>query len=272
MDATRTGHSEAELLGTVLTLNFKIKQVRHFWFFQVCIFFTFIFYTTFLFYLPNVWNNTSRSSSNSGSFPSTSITSDAVDDSSVFATIINEGVVSRTTSLAALDVWFALGLSTALDAITTVVTFNRPVIDNWHYFISVRMMSLASLISFAVFLSGSETACHYASKYPIVALFTPCATYMLVGVALNAFHRPPSTRSSDLRYWSLKEYTAALARHPGPWRSALVSTAMTGGLGTVLTVLVPRNWSTIIPVITTGFEVSNLPHSRSFSVKLATYG
>lgn len=154
----------------------------------------------------------------------------------------------------AVDVWFALAFMPALDAITVVGSCNRPIIDHWHYFVSVRMMALASLASFIILLSGNPAA--YVSQYPgMVCIFT-LITYSLIGLCLDQFRAPPPKRSTNLRNWSLSEYANALSRSRGTWRAAMASTAVTCGLGTVLTALIPADWSTIIPVVTTGFEVA----------------
>jgi hypothetical protein len=57
-----------------------------------------------------------------------------------------------SASLFYVDVWFALGLMAAVDAFVIVINFNRSLIHQFHYLISLRMMSLAFIISAAVLL------------------------------------------------------------------------------------------------------------------------
>ncbi|KAL3459321.1 hypothetical protein BJX64DRAFT_291299 [Aspergillus heterothallicus] len=59
--------------------------------------------------------------------------------------------------------------------------------------------------------------------------------------------------SSDHK-WSLSEYAKALGRSNGTWKAAIASTVVMCGLGTALAVVIPSDWSTIIPVIITAFE------------------
>ncbi len=87
-----------------------------------------------------------------------------------------------------------LALPAALDAIATVGTFNRSIIDNWHYFISVRMMALASIISFLVLLSSNEVAVPYMLRYPAVVLFSALAMYILLGYLGCCAYTPSHTR------------------------------------------------------------------------------
>jgi hypothetical protein len=214
---------------------------------QFTVLVSFCLYTLFLYRLPTLWDGktiypTSPTGENPRQYP---------------------------TDPLAIDVWFGLALPAVCDAVATVATFNRSIIDHWHYFISVRMTAFAAIVSVLVAMSrsdGGTTA--YTLQYPAASMLAACGLYLLVGASLDTFHRPPPTISANTRFWTIREYTTALSRTPGTWKSAILSTCVTGGLGTVLTVLVPRGWSALIPIITTGFEVSHSTHGFSWRLGL----
>jgi len=228
-------------------LNLEDKRVWTALSMQFAVLVSFGLYTLFLYHLPTLWDGkTTRPTSPTGANPR-----------------------QYPTDPLAIDVWFALALPAVCDAVATVATFNRSVIDHWHYFISVRMTAFAAIVSVLVAMSVSgQGTTPYALQYPAAALLAACGLYFFVGACLDTFHRPPPTISANTRFWTLREYTISLSRTPGTWRSAILSTCVTGGLGTVLTVLVPRSWSALIPIITTGFEVSKFTRDFSWRRKL----
>ena len=226
-----------------MSLNLRDKRVWKAFSMQFAVMVGFSLYTLLLYRLPTLWNGKTI-------FP-TSSTNENPPDS------------------LAIDVWFALALPAVCDAVATVATFNRSVIDHWHYFIGIRMTAFAAIVSVLVAMSGSESGTTpYAIQYPAASLLAACSLYLLIGAGLDTFHRPPPTISANTRFWTLQEYTISLSRTPGTWWSAILSTCVTGGLGTVLTMLVPRTWSTLIPIITTGFEVSHSTHDISGRLRL----
>ncbi|CAI7631604.1 unnamed protein product [Penicillium pancosmium] len=116
------------------------------------------------------------------------------------------------------------------------------------------MMAMASLVSFIILLFSNPTTKPFVSQHPGIVFISAFATYGFIGLCLDRSRAPPPKRTANLRNWSLSEYANALSRSNGTWKAAITSTAVTCGLGTVLTVVIPADWSTIIPVITTGFE------------------
>lgn len=219
-------------------VNLGDARIRTFWMIQIAISLAFILYSVFLYHLPTIqWNGQVEAAEH----PEAS----------------QDGLQTMHSSSKTLatDVWFALVWTTALDAATTVATFNRPIIDNWHYFVSVRMMALGSMLSFMVFLCGRRRFTCDWRLFSIAALCAVGAIHKLIGFVLNATHRSPPTTHVNARFWTIREYTIALSRFPGPWKGALSATIITGGLGTILTMLVPSTMSSMIPIMTTAFEV-----------------
>ncbi|KAL2800671.1 hypothetical protein BJX66DRAFT_332228 [Aspergillus keveii] len=231
-------------------LRLNDGKTRIFWGMQATIVVVFLTYTAVLFNLPMLWGNKALPLSRE----QWTITSPR---SATSTTPDYNSTKERYPNVArpiAVDVWFALAFLPALDAITVVGSCNRPIIDHWHYFASVRMMTLASLASFIVLLSGNPYTAAYIHHYPGIVCILALTTYALIGFCLDWFHAPPPRKATNLRRWSLQEYATALSRSSGTWSAAITSTAVTCGLGTLLTALIPADWSTIIPVITTGFE------------------
>lgn len=247
---TATYSSRATSISTALLFRLNDTKTRKFWGMLATIAIIFLIYTAVLFNLPMLWKYRALSPLREQS---------AINNltSATIPTLDYRALKQRYfdfTRPIAVDVWFALAFMPALDAITVVGSCNRPIIDHWHYFVSVRMMALASLASFTILLSGNSTS--YVSQYSGMVCIFAFITYGLIGLCLDQFRAPPPKRSTNLRNWSLSEYANALSRSRGTWRAAMASTSVTCGLGTVLTALIPSDWSTIIPVITTGFEVA----------------
>lgn len=61
-------------------------------------------------------------------------------------------------ALLCVDIWFALTLMAGVDAFAIVINFNRSLIHQFHYFISLRMMLLAVIIPAAMLLLYNKYA------------------------------------------------------------------------------------------------------------------
>ncbi|GES58553.1 retinol dehydrogenase protein [Aspergillus terreus] len=112
---------------------------------------------------------------------------------------------SRLTSI---DVWFALELMVAIDAFAIATTFNRTLINKWHYFASLRMMALSSIISFASYLRGvGDRTTVSISRHP-VAVLGACGVHVLFGRALNHLPKPPPNTDANSYMSSLQTYSS----------------------------------------------------------------
>ncbi|KAK5998792.1 hypothetical protein PT974_01175 [Cladobotryum mycophilum] len=73
----------------------------------------------------------------------------------------------------------ALGLIAAIDAFAVVFSFNRILIDRFHYAVSLRMMLLASTISFGVWLWNKDGT-NIVSQHPVGCLLLGSSFYMSI--------------------------------------------------------------------------------------------
>lgn len=211
----------------------KDPRVRMFVVAQLLVIFFFILSTSFLLYLAefNIWRKTQLPGA-SGQHVSLSFTTRAS------------------------DIWFALGSITTIDAFWIAATFNRTLMKNWHYFISLRMMALASLISVVFYLreNGSTEGC--ISRYPAVSLLMPCTLYFVFCFALPRLHRPPPVTAINAHFGSIHIYSKRISQSSIRWKTAIWVASVIGIFPVLLTLVIPQNWTTIIPLLAIGFEVS----------------
>ena len=81
---------------------------------------------------------------------------------------------ANTTPLAYVDVWYAFVLVAALDALMITLNFNRALLHQWHYFVSLRMAILAFLAPLFLYLLERNGIDHLGSLYN-VAVVLGCA-------------------------------------------------------------------------------------------------
>ncbi|KAL2846375.1 hypothetical protein BJY01DRAFT_247279 [Aspergillus pseudoustus] len=221
-------------------------------------------YTTILFKLPLLWSDQSLSSEQN----QTSSSSNSILDT--ILSPANRSLKNEDASLThhiAVDVWFALVLLPTFDAITILTTFNSAIIARWHSFISIRMILLAYLASYTVILSGKPRTSAYINKYPVLVFMLGLVIYGALGACLDLCRAPLPRKKHgimNLRKWTISEYVNFQGRSNGTWRAAVVSTVLTCGLAPLLAIIVPVEWSSIIPVIAVAFEtiILRTPQSR----------
>lgn len=155
-----------------------------------------------------------------------------------------------------VDVWFALALMTAIDAFAIVTNFNRSLIHQFHYFVSLRMTSLAFIISAAVLLLyGQEHNTSFLAQHPVAAFFLCCVLYMISIFILEKLHKLLPVRGLSSSNGSLQKFSEQMSQFDIPWRRALLFAAINGAVGLVLTTLVPAKWSMLNPVVHITWEV-----------------
>ncbi|RCI13614.1 hypothetical protein L249_5560 [Ophiocordyceps polyrhachis-furcata BCC 54312] len=157
--------------------------------------------------------------------------------------------VARRVSI---DVWFAIGLTAALDAIAVVLTFNGLLIRRFHFAVSQRVMFLASAISYAVLQRHA-----FVARHPLTSVAVGIGLYTVFDKALDRFERPgpPGTTATSASRWgSLQRYSADLSLVESSWTKAAIFSACVGGFGLSLTMLVPPPWSALVPIVHIFFE------------------
>lgn len=176
----------------------------------------------------------------------------------------------------ASDVWFGLGSIAAVNAFWIVATFNRSLIKNWHYFISLRMMAVASLSSFLFYFLKRELSAVYSYRYLLGAIFVGCVASYCFGYILDLLHKPPSPTTLNARFASIQAYSDKICRSTTGWKAAILATLTIGAFSAALIIIIPPQWATAIPLAAIGFEVSKssqpnssrLAHALSFTFLL----
>lgn len=153
-----------------------------------------------------------------------------------------------------VDIWFALALMAAIDAFAIVLNFNRSLIHQFHYFVSLRMTALAFIISTALLLLyGNED--NRAVQHPAVVISLCCAAYMLSILIFQQLHKLIPVRGISATNGSLQKFTDQMCLFDLPWRRTVLFAAINGAVGLALTTLVPAKWSMLNPVLHITWEV-----------------
>lgn len=153
-----------------------------------------------------------------------------------------------------VDIWFALALMAAIDAFAIVLNFNRSLIHQFHYFVSLRMTSLAFIISTGLLLLYGDEENRAAQHPAVVALFC-CAAYMASILIFQQLHKLIPARGISATTGSLQKFTDQMSLFDLPWKRTLPFAAINGAVGLALTTLVPAKWSMLNPVLHITWEV-----------------
>lgn len=151
------------------------------------------------------------------------------------------------------DAWSSLTLSTTVDAVAVLATFNGPVIRRFHYAVSQRVMILASILSFL--LSWWNEKASFVARYPVESVAVACALYALFSLLLDSFEKTMHASDADCSWRRLSQYSQRFCRAQSTWGRALIHSAVIAAVGLFLTALIPAPWSSVIPVVQILFEV-----------------
>ncbi|KAH0600441.1 hypothetical protein MHUMG1_01437 [Metarhizium humberi] len=155
------------------------------------------------------------------------------------------------------DAWSSLTLSTTVDAVAVLATFNGPVIRRFHYAVSQRIMILASIMSFL--LSSCNEKASFVARYPVESVAVACALYALFCLLLDSFEKTMHASDADCSWRRLSEYSQRFCRAQSTWGRALIHSAVIAAVGLFLTALIPAPWSSVIPVVQILFERGGTP-------------
>lgn len=148
--------------------------------------------------------------------------------------------------------------SRAVDAFAIVINFNRSLIHQFYYFVSLRMMSLAFIISAAVHLLNSNNEHnipHWARRSAVIVSFLCYVLYMVSIFVLEKLHKLLPVRGIGASRGSLQKFSEQMCQFDLPWRRTLLFAVINGAVGFVLTSLVPAKWSMLNPVVHITWEV-----------------
>lgn len=165
------------------------------------------------------------------------------------------GIYSTDDSiLLYIDIWFALALMASVDAFAIVLHFNRSLIHQFHYFVSLRMMSLAFIISTGLLLVyGSEH--DRTSRHPVAVICFCLLLYLTLNIVFQQLHKLLPARGISITPGSLQSFSDQMCPFDLPWRRIILFAAINGAFGLALVALVPAKWSLINPVLHIAWEV-----------------
>lgn len=165
-------------------------------------------------------------------------------------------LAAKSASLSYIDVWFALALMAALDAFAIVINFNRSLIHQFHYFVSLRMMSLAFIASFGfLLLYDSEHNMPQQLWRPVGVVLLCCALYYASIVVPERLHKLLPARGICASRGSLRGFCEQMCAFDLTWWRALMLAGINGAAGFVITTAVPAEWSMLNPVVHITWEV-----------------
>lgn len=157
------------------------------------------------------------------------------------------------------DIWFCLSLAAATDAMMVVATFNRGLIHRFHYAVSQRLMFLAAIMSFVVYVHD-DTGSEFLSDHAAAAIALSIVAYTLFNLCLDAFERiPPGSPTWE----KLSTYCNQTGLFDMGWNRACVYSITVLAPGIFLTRHAGASWSPFIPIFHILFEVRiNIVSSR----------
>ncbi|KAJ5634928.1 uncharacterized protein N7484_008241 [Penicillium longicatenatum] len=181
-----------------------------------------------------------------------------------FTTLINmtnssHYKIANPASLFYGDIWCALALMAAIDASTIVMNFNRSLIHQFHYFISLRMTSLAFIISAPFLLLHSDG--HNSSSlvyHPLAIFMVCCIVYILAIFVTNKLHKLLPVRGVGASRGCLEKFSKQLCLFDLPWVHNILFAAINGAVGLALATINPSEWSMMNPLMLITWEVTFL--------------
>ena len=160
-----------------------------------------------------------------------------------------------SAALVAIDIWFAMSFMAAIDALFVVMSFNRALINRFHYAVSQRIMLLAFLLSLTMYQwsrRGTESMSWYALGHTVGI----CGFYFLSGYIMDRFERPMPSGDACFRRRTMQQYSEVVGMSNASWMKSVPMSLATGGFGLLLTMLIAPPWSFLVPIMLAIFEAS----------------
>lgn len=153
------------------------------------------------------------------------------------------------SALVYVDVWFALAIMAAFDAFAIVLNFNRSLIHQFHYYVSLRMTTLAFVVASAVRLLSPSPDRPLNIPFVAAVLLGCAAVYAVIFLITERLHRLLPVRGLGMASGSLDEFSDHISSFDIPWPRALLYAAINGGVGFALTTLVPSKFAMLNPIV-----------------------
>jgi hypothetical protein len=155
-----------------------------------------------------------------------------------------------------IDVSLGFLAGSTLDAIVVVANFNRPLIQQFHYVVSLRIAVLGILVSTSLYLWNITCARGVWALPAIISMMG--ITYMLFILATDKLHKLFPARYISARKGILLHHMRHLGVADTPWRHILLLLAMNLVLCLSLVMAVPTHWASFAPPVQIASEVSIL--------------
>ncbi|KAL4886197.1 hypothetical protein BJY04DRAFT_213730 [Aspergillus karnatakaensis] len=149
--------------------------------------------------------------------------------------------------LSYVDIFLAFLSGSTLDAVVVVANFNRPLTQQFHYFVSLRMAVLGVLLSISLRIGviGYRRDPHYL----VAVICAIGAIYMAFIVATDKLHTFFPKRYISTRTGSLFHHIQHLGALDMPWSHALVLLALNVVVCFSLAVALPPHWAPLGPPV-----------------------
>lgn len=154
------------------------------------------------------------------------------------------GTTRADQGVSGIDVWFALSIVPAVDAMAVVFTFNGQLIRQFHYAVSQRLLFLASVVSWVL-----------TSQYPARWIVPGCVACKVFGDLLDRFETPVASQSHSACWGTLSAYSQKLRYSESTWTIAVLNSAAITSFGLVLSMLLRPPWTFLVPIAHIFFEV-----------------
>lgn len=154
-----------------------------------------------------------------------------------------------------IDIFLALGTGFSIDATAIVFNFNRLLIQQFHYFISLRMLFLAILISVSLPL-----LIHYKSHRlwgPAAIIAASGSIYASFIIITDRLHKLFAGRRISARHGTMSEFVKNKCLVDMTWTRCLIAAVLNLWLYLFLVRVAPLSWAPLIPVIQIAFEVGS---------------
>lgn len=145
-----------------------------------------------------------------------------------------------------IELWYAFAIPHALDALAVVYNFNRSMIHQWHYFVSLRMISISFLVVYIYIYKTFQSIIYSIVIFTFILYIT------------RILHTLIPKRHISIGYGSFYHFVQNIKMTQISWTRALCYSIVNGGFGILLIYMTPQKYSYLNPIFHITFEVSFL--------------
>jgi hypothetical protein len=153
-----------------------------------------------------------------------------------------------------IDVSLGFLAGSTLDAIVVVANFNRPLTQQFHYVVSLRMAVLGILVSACLYFWNINSS--RGIWVPPTMIGMVGTAYMVFILVTDRLHKLFPDRYISAKKGMLFDHMRHLGVADTPWRHTLLLLAMNLVLCLSLVMAVPTHWASFAPPVQIASEVS----------------